>query len=92
MSAPVSDLICELHYDIEKYTFEQCKDFIKETLKGKPKDVLGQKLLKINFTTGYPDKKDGQPSLQEQVLPLCKELGFSASQYQYNHKVVQVTI
>ncbi|KAH0787360.1 hypothetical protein GPJ56_008712 [Histomonas meleagridis] len=92
MSAPVSDLICELHYDIEKYSFDQCKSFIQETLKSRPKVVLGQKVLKINFKTGYPDKKGDQPSLQEQVINYCKELGFNAQQDQYNHKVVQVKL
>lgn len=92
MTAPITDLKTELHYDIKVYTFEQCKDFIRDTLKSYPKKVLGQTVSKINFVTGKANPKSNVPQLQNQVCDYCKSLGYNAAVGEFNHNLVTIVL
>lgn len=91
-SPPINDLITELHYNIKEYSFEQCKEFIRDTLKTHPKTVLGQTVSKINFVTGKANPKANTPQLQTQVVDYCISLGYNAECGQFNHNLVTITV
>ena len=91
-SPPITNLVTELHYDIQNYSFDQCKSFIQNTLKNYPKKVLGQSVSKINFVTGKANPKAKTPQLQTQVVEYCISLGYNAECGQFNHNLVTVTL
>ncbi|OHS98057.1 hypothetical protein TRFO_35585 [Tritrichomonas foetus] len=91
-SPPVTNLITELHFDIQGYKFARVKSFIESTLKTYPKEVLGQTVSKINFVTGMARKKVNEPQLQNEVLEFLQKKGYNAEIGQFNRNLVTVTI